>query len=272
MPPPALSPEATVSRFYEQITAKNLREAWELQSPSRQASLQYDSWTAAYANTRSVTAQVTPLEQTVDSASVDLDIVAVDSQGTGVITKTFAGTWKLVLIDNAWRLDTASIRDTTPVPPTPTPLPAPRRAATEPPAIVFLAKVGNVGDTLTNGNWQMTVERTSAQRAFGRSNAQGIFVAIRVVATNNHNRTATLNSSDFIMRAPNSMVFKYSSDGGYAADWATASIDGRVEINPFLMEVQPGLRAPFVLVFDVNPALSGYQLVFDRVAWRIPLN
>jgi hypothetical protein len=110
---PESNPVETARRFYGLISSKNLRAAWALQSPNRQSSLQYDSWVAAYRTTRSVEANVTPREQTNSRATVGVSITAVDAQDAGTITKTFEGTWNLVLLDNAWRLDTASIVETT---------------------------------------------------------------------------------------------------------------------------------------------------------------
>ncbi len=72
-----------------------------------------ESWVAAYRTTRSVEANVTPREQTNSRATVDVSITAVDAQDAGTITKTFEGSWNLVLLDNTWRLDTASIVETT---------------------------------------------------------------------------------------------------------------------------------------------------------------
>jgi len=117
---PEMTPEQTAQRFYELISSKDLRAAWDLQSPNRQNSLKYDGWVAAYRFTRSVQARVASQEQTSSRASVVVSITAVDAQGTGTVTKTFEGTWNLVLLDNTWRLDTASIVETTHSP-TPTP-------------------------------------------------------------------------------------------------------------------------------------------------------
>ncbi len=99
----------TVREFYALIASQNYAAAWNLLSPKYQSSTTYSMWIAGYQNTRSVSLTNA---NAVDSNSVSVSVQATDLEGGRLVSKTFQGTWSLILIDGTWRLDVGSIRQT----------------------------------------------------------------------------------------------------------------------------------------------------------------
>jgi hypothetical protein len=100
------SPESAVRNYYAVIGARDFPAAWALLSPQRRAALDYGSWVDGHRNTRAVqTPSVTTVGQSVDTATVDVSIVATDVEGAGAVIRTFRGTWDLVVVEGGWKLD-----------------------------------------------------------------------------------------------------------------------------------------------------------------------
>jgi hypothetical protein len=105
-------PAGTVRKFYQLIDEQNAAVAWPLLSPTFQANWSYDKWLDGYRNTRHVEVLfVKPVSATGDTAQVAVSIRSVDDDGTQSVTKRFEGTWDLVRIDGAWRLNHGSISE-----------------------------------------------------------------------------------------------------------------------------------------------------------------
>jgi hypothetical protein len=130
---PQGSPESAVRNHYAAIGARDFSTAWSLLSPTRRAALDYGTWIDGYRTTRTVRVpSVITVEQSGDTATVAVTVVATDAEGAGMVTRTFRGTWGLVVTDGGWKLDAPRIAlvneqrstITQPVPPAPgSPLP-----------------------------------------------------------------------------------------------------------------------------------------------------
>lgn len=105
------APEQSVRRFYALLDVGDYASAWALMSPREQTSLNYTSWVADYQTTRGVSVSSTrKVEQGASIATVMVTVMSTDALGGRLVTKTFQGSWGLVLLGGVWRLDTASIR------------------------------------------------------------------------------------------------------------------------------------------------------------------
>jgi S1-C subfamily serine protease len=110
-PKPLPSPVDAVSAHYRAIAGRDFRTAWSHFSPRYQSGLSYEQWAAGYAQTRSVDLQnVTVVNQSATAATVQIALVSVDTQGTGTVRKRFEGSWSLILVGGAWKLDRPTIR------------------------------------------------------------------------------------------------------------------------------------------------------------------
>jgi len=104
-------PAGAVQRFYAAIDGKRFAEAYDLFSPKRRAAVSYDPWVKGYQTTmRTTIGGVQVIEQNAGEATVALLIFTEDREGNRTISKKFQGTWKLVPVNGAWKLDTPSIR------------------------------------------------------------------------------------------------------------------------------------------------------------------
>jgi S1-C subfamily serine protease len=107
----ANGPAGAVQRFYAAIDGKRFGEAYDLFSPKRRSSVTYDPWVRGYQTTlRTAIGGVQILDQNAGEATVALLIFTEDREGNRSISKKFQGTWKLVTVNGAWKLDTPSIR------------------------------------------------------------------------------------------------------------------------------------------------------------------
>lgn len=104
---PAVGPIDTVRQFYALIGTRNYAAAWALLSPRYQATTTYPNWVAGYQNTRSV---MLAAVNAVDPTTVAVSVLATDSEGGRLVPKTFQGTWAVVFLNDAWRLDAGKIR------------------------------------------------------------------------------------------------------------------------------------------------------------------
>jgi hypothetical protein len=104
------SPAQAVHQYYAFINAHNFPGAWGLLSPGRQAGLDYNTWVDGHRDTLSVqTAKASPVAASGGAATVAVTILAVDATSPGTITKTFEGTWSMVLVGGSWKLDAPSL-------------------------------------------------------------------------------------------------------------------------------------------------------------------
>jgi hypothetical protein len=108
----APSPADAVRTFYTLLNQGDYARAWDFLGPRFKSGNSYAGWVKGYATTQSVTvASASTVDQSGPTATVNLTIVSVDRQAAGqLLTQTFQGTWNLVLIDGAWKLDVPSIR------------------------------------------------------------------------------------------------------------------------------------------------------------------
>lgn len=81
-------------------------------SPVFQSAWAYDNWLAGYRNTRSVELPTLTANYVAgNTAQVVVAIRTVDVDGSRSVTKRFQGTWDLVRINGAWRLDQGKIAE-----------------------------------------------------------------------------------------------------------------------------------------------------------------
>jgi hypothetical protein len=137
------------------------------------------------------------------------------------------------------------------------------------------AAPAEIGETVVNGNWELTASKVTFADVLGKSSfsegkpAQGKYVIVTLDAKNLHKETSSLNSSDFFMQSPDGIKFKTSSDGTTQLLFST---DKGPKPLTFAEQIQPGLKQTFRLVFDVNPDVKDYTLVFDKAKYAISLD
>jgi len=105
-------PADVVRTFYNSLSLGDYSDAWDMLGPRFKNSNDFDSWVKGYATTQSVTVRsAATVFQKDTTSSVNMTIVSVDRQAGGqTLTQTFQGTWNLVLINGAWKLDVASVK------------------------------------------------------------------------------------------------------------------------------------------------------------------
>jgi putative serine protease PepD len=109
--PSGAGPADAVRQHYSAINARDFATAWNLLSPRFQSTQSYNTWVNGFSTTRSVQlTSVSTVSELPGSATVAVTIVSTDASGAGTVTRTFQGTWTVVQIGGAWKLDAASIR------------------------------------------------------------------------------------------------------------------------------------------------------------------
>lgn len=100
-----------VQHFYELLARRDFTNAYAMLSAAYQQANPYDAWAAGYANTQSITADVTPDATNPNIAHVTLTSTDSTADG-GQITQRFAGTWTLQWEPTrpGWSLDAAQIQ------------------------------------------------------------------------------------------------------------------------------------------------------------------
>ena len=129
------------------------------------------------------------------------------------------------------------------------------------------ATVG-VGTSLTAPTWTYNVGNVRRVATIGTSKARGTYLVVQVAATNRGPATAQLQPSNFSLSA--------GSGEEYAAQPATSGVYASA-LNPNSSYVWPtefpvGRTVVVPLVFEVNPSVTGTQLVISDVpATRVRL-
>jgi hypothetical protein len=97
----------TVRYFYELINGKKLDEAYKLLSTTYQKANPFNTWSAGFANTLKVAADVS-----AEAGKANTVRVKLTSQDKGNVTKTFSGTWKVEWAGaKGWLLSEATIQE-----------------------------------------------------------------------------------------------------------------------------------------------------------------
>jgi hypothetical protein len=152
------------------------------------------------------------------------------------------------------------------------PAPAAQPAKTEP-AKPEPPKLAHVGDSATNGNWQITLNKVETSDVLGQTKytegktAQGKFVVATMTAKNLDKKTSDLNSWDFQMVDPDGVKYRVSSEGNSALIFDQSKAPKALSMET----VQPGLSDQFRVVFDVNPDTSTYTLQAAGTNFEVPL-
>ena len=121
--PPAGSPTEAVRAFYTYLGQRRWGHAYQLFSANRKRREPYGTWVAGYAATEQVTVEA--VEDGPSPGSVNVRLRSVDRRPDGLVTRAWAGPWRLVQESGAWRLDSDSVREASPNTPSPTPVPTP---------------------------------------------------------------------------------------------------------------------------------------------------
>ena len=104
-------PAEAVQRFYAAIDGKRFSEAYDLFTSDRRSKVNFESWVKGYDTTVYASlGDVQVTNQSSSEATVTFQLSSEDREGTRTIKKKFQGTWKLVNVHGAWKLDTPSMR------------------------------------------------------------------------------------------------------------------------------------------------------------------
>jgi len=126
----------------------------------------------------------------------------------------------------------------------------------------------SVGTSLNAANWTYNVGNVRRVATIGTSKARGTYLVVQVAATNRGPGVAQLQPSNFSLLA--------GSGEAYAAQPPTSGVYAST-LNPDSSYVWPtefpvGRTVVVPLVFEINPSITGTQLViFDVPATRVRL-
>ena len=120
------------------------------------------------------------------------------------------------------------------------------------------ATLGKVGDTLTHGDWAVTLNSMKTADTLGdtgfQKKAQGTYVVLTVTLKNVSKETTIINGSDFTLTTKDGTKYKTSSDGSLALSSATPAPLIALE------QIQPQLSKQYQVVFDVPNTTTTYTL------------
>jgi hypothetical protein len=147
----------------------------------------------------------------------------------------------------------------TPVPPTPSP------SATKP----------KVGSTVAKDGWQIKLVDLKTVDSIKQSGIktqlpQGKYVIATIAATNLQKTTSTLNLWDLSMVDGTGTKYSSSNSGNSALEFSNFEPKTAPPVMSF-EQVQPGLTDTFRIVFDVNPASSGYTLNVANIPFNVAI-
>jgi hypothetical protein len=97
--------------------------------------------------------------------------------------------------------------------------------------------------------------KTLGDNRFAQANAQGEFIVIRLIVSNNQNDAITMDANSFKIIDDKNREFSHSTQG----DMALAASSNKKEII-FLKKINPGITTDGYLVFDVPSDISGAKL------------
>jgi hypothetical protein len=125
--------------------------------------------------------------------------------------------------------------------------------------------VGSIGQTVTNGNWSVTLMDFGPWDRFAPGKTpspapQGKLLVADLRIANKHTATSNFTQSDFELKTGDGRSFK-------PAQW-TASIDRGFVIS---QTVQPGLTTENRVVFNMDPRATGLTLVLLGTRWSVPV-
>jgi hypothetical protein len=121
-----------------------------------------------------------------------------------------------------------------------------------------------VGETVTGGHWDVVLNNVARTTSSGTATAQGVFVIVRVALTNKGAEGSEPSPGGFTIVDSNGKQYTAQSTGSEAYTSQTAFT--------WPASYPPGRPVTTPLVFDVDPAAKGLQLViFDAPQARIRL-
>lgn len=98
-----------LNSFYQDITNRNYRSAYNHFSPAWQSRILYDGWAAGFATTVSNDLIESNVRGTLDSSSttalVDFKLRARDRKDGQILVQVFQGCWIIKKIDGSWKMD-----------------------------------------------------------------------------------------------------------------------------------------------------------------------
>lgn len=198
---------------------------------------------------------------------VIIGVIAANSGSKPVAAATVAAT-----STQAPKLSTDTAPAAAPAAPAATSTPAPKPTST--PAQAPELAPADIGDTVTNGNWQLTLTKVEQADVLGKSSysagkpAQGKYVIVTVTAKNLDKATSTISDHDFVIKSPDGVKYQTSSDGTTAL-MGESITSTAPKVLWLSQQIQPGLSSTVRLVFDVDPAKADYNLAFDKATWAL---
>ncbi len=105
------SPEGTVEAFYTHIRARDLKNAYELISSERKATIQsFEQWTEGYNQTLHVEL-LSAIPDEEDENLIFVKLVSQDWVNGELVFKYFEGTWQVVKEDSLYKLNQSNIKE-----------------------------------------------------------------------------------------------------------------------------------------------------------------
>lgn len=121
---------------------------------------------------------------------------------------------------------------------------------------------GAAGATLATKHWQVEVTSAARYKTLywnsygGRQDAAGEWLLLTITLTNIGEENYGVNTWDFAVRDRDGKLYRHSNE------WVALTHPERQGYQSASnRQVPPGLSVPIMLVFDVNPAASGLELV-----------
>jgi hypothetical protein len=126
----------------------------------------------------------------------------------------------------------------------------------------------NVGTAVTSAQWSYTVGTVRRVSSVGASQARGTYVVVQLAATNRGTQGAQLEPSSFALAAASGE--RYSAQPTTSVVYSSAENPDSSYLWPTEFPVGRAVIVP--LVFEVNPAISGTQLlILDVPTTRVRL-
>ncbi len=129
--------------------------------------------------------------------------------------------------------------------------------------------VYKVGDTITSGNWRYTVTGVSDGKTvpysdFGNTfEAKGVWLIVDLTIENVGNQTSTINTWDFEVKDSAGTTYSTAGESVSYSMYRKSAAPGD--------QLPPNVPVSIALLYDVNPAASGFSLSLRQAGVTVEL-
>lgn len=138
-------------------------------------------------------------------------------------------------------------------------------AGSRPTATPVIARMTNGSATVSTDHWGLTVTGTETTKTLvwtsvgNKQEAVGQWLLVNATLVNTGKENFGVNTWDFEIVDGAGNVYKHSTEGA-----ALLYPESKQAKSASSQQIPPGVTTPLILVFDVNPAATGLQLVLKQ--------